>query len=201
MASPSPLVITQILTPKKRPDLLHRPRLVDFVHEHIDRKLLLISASAGYGKTSLLMDYAYDTDLPVCWLSVVESCRDPRVFLDYLIAAINLHFPQFGQRSREVLHSSDTISDPESIAGTLVNEIYDTIPDYFVVAVDDYHLVDSSRSVNLALDALIQHLPENCHFVVSSRTVPTLTPRGLAVLTARQQIAGLGVNDLRFTPQ
>lgn len=64
MVIPSPVIITQILTPKKRPDLLHRPRLVDFIHEHIDRKLLLISASAGYGKTSLLVDYVYDTDLP-----------------------------------------------------------------------------------------------------------------------------------------
>jgi LuxR family maltose regulon positive regulatory protein len=201
MATPSPLIITQILAPKKRPDLLHRPRLVDFVHEHIDRKLLLISASAGYGKTSLLVDYAYDTDLPLCWLSVIESARDPRVFLDYLIAAISQHFPEFGQRSRRLLRGSETLTDPALLVGTLVNEIYETIPDYFVVAVDDYHLVDSSRAVNLVLDTLIQHLPENCHFIISSRAVPTLTPRGLALLTSRQEIAGLGVKDLKFTPE
>jgi len=201
MVTPSPLIITHILTPKKRPDLLHRPRLVDFIHEHIDRKLLLISASAGYGKTSLLIDYVYDTDLPVCWLSLVEAARDPRVFLDYLIAAITQHFPNFGQSSRRLLQAGETISDLTLFIGTLVNEIYETIPDYFVVVIDDYHLVDSSRAVNLMLDTLIQHLPENCHFIISSRTVPTLTPRGLALLTARQEIAGLGVNDLKFTPE
>jgi len=198
---PSPVIITQILTPQKRPDLLHRPRLVDFIHEHIERKLLLISASAGYGKTSLLVDYAHDTDLPVCWLSVVESARDPRVFLDYLIATINLHFPRFGQTSRRVLQGTETLADPTLFVGTLVNEIYETIPDYFVVVVDDLHLVDSSRAVNVLLDTLVQHLPENCHFIISSRTLPTLTPRGLALLTARQEIAGLGVKDLRFTPE
>nr|MBC7244864.1 tetratricopeptide repeat protein [Chloroflexota bacterium] len=201
MVSSSPLIVTQILTPKKRPDLLHRPRLVDFIHEHIDRKLLLISASAGYGKTSLLIDYAHDTDLPVCWLSIVESARDPRVFLDYLIAAINHHFPGFGENSRNLLQSSETLSDPTLFVGTLVNEIYEKIPDYFVVIIDDYHLVDESRAVNHIVDALIQHLPENCHFIISSRSIPVLTPRGLALLTARQQIAGLGVKDLRFTPE
>jgi len=201
MVTPSPLIVTQILTPKKRADLLHRPRLVDFIHEHIDRKLLLVSASAGYGKTSLLIDYAYDTDLPVCWLSMVESASDPRVFLDYLIASINHHFPKFGQTSRKLLHSSEVLSDLTLFVGTLVNEIYEIIPDYFVVVIDDYHLVDNSHAVNLVLDALIQHLPENCHIIISSRSIPTLTPRGLALLTARQQIAGLGIKDLRFTPE
>ncbi len=198
MVIPSPVIMTQILTPKERPDLLHRPRLVDFIHEHIDRKLLLISSAAGYGKTSLLVDYVHDTDLPVCWLSIVESARDPRVFLDYLIAAINLHFPQFGQTSRRVLQGSKTLSDPTLFVGTLVNEIYETIPDCFVVVLDDYHLVDGSRAVNVMLDTLIQHLPENFHFIISSRTVPTLTPRGLALLTAHQEIAGLGVKDLVY---
>jgi LuxR family maltose regulon positive regulatory protein len=201
MVNSSPLIITQILTPKKRPDLLHRPRLVDFIHEHIDRKLLLISASAGYGKTSLLIDYAHDTDLPVCWLSMVESARDPRVFLDYLIASIRHHFPAFGENSRNLLQSSEALSDPTLFVGTLVNEIYEKIPDYFVVVIDDYHLVDESRAVNQIMDTLIQHLPENCHFIISSRTIPVLTPRGLALLTARQQIAGLGAKDLRFTPE
>jgi len=199
MTAAFPLIITQILTPKKRPDLLHRPRLVDFVHEHIDRKLLLISASAGYGKTSLLVDYAYDTDLPVCWLSLVESARDPRVFLEYLIAAINHHFPQFGDRSKALLRDSEVLTDPTPFVGTLVNEIHETIPDYFVVAIDDYHLVDGSHAVNLIVDTLVQHLPENCHVVISSRSIPRLTPRGLALLTARQEVAGLGVEDLRFS--
>jgi ATP/maltotriose-dependent transcriptional regulator MalT/two-component SAPR family response regulator len=199
MTTAFPLIKTQILTPRKRPDLLHRRRLVEFIHEHIDRKLLLISASAGYGKTSLLIDYAYDTELPVCWLSLVDSARDPRVFLEYLIAAINHHFPQFGERSRALLRGSEVVTDPPLFVGTLVNEIYETIPDYFVLAIDDYHLVDGSHAVNLIVDTLVQHLPENCHFLISSRSIPTLTPRGLAILTARQEVAGLGVKDLKFT--
>ena len=201
MAIPSPLIITQILTPKKRADLLRRQRLVDFIHENIDRKLLIVSASAGYGKTSLLTDYAHDTDLPVCWLSLVESASDPRVFLDYLISSINNHFPRFGLTSRKLLQSGEALSDLTPLVGTLVNEIYETIPEYFVVVIDDYHLVDNSHAVNRAVDALVQHVPENCHLIIASRSIPTLTARGLALLTARQQIAGLGVNDLRFTAE
>jgi len=201
MPDQAPLLVTQILTPKKRPDLLRRPRLVDFIHDHIDRKLILISASAGYGKTSLLIDYVHDTDVPVCWLSVTQSARDPRVFLEFLIAAINHHFPQFGHDSLRLLQSHDTSADLSLFVGSLVNEIYETIPDYFVVVIDDYHLVDSSRSVNQLVDTLVQHLPENCHFIISSRGIPELTPRGLALLTARQQIAGLGVKELRFTAE
>ena len=80
------IIRTKVLVPGKRRDLLHRSRLVDFLHEHIDRKLILLSAAAGYGKTSLLIDYVHDTDLPVCWYSPDDWDRDPRVFVEYLVA-------------------------------------------------------------------------------------------------------------------
>ena len=159
MPDQAPLFVTQILTPKKRPDLLRRPRLVDFIHDHIDRKLILISASAGYGKTSLLIDYVHDTDLPVCWLSVTQSARDPRVFLEYLIAAISHHFPQFGHDSLRLLQSPDSTADLSLFVGSLVNEIYETIPDYFVVAIDDYHLVDRTAAVDQVIVCLLYTSP------------------------------------------
>ena len=174
---------------------------MDFMHEHIDRKLVLVCAPAGYGKTSLLVEFAHDTDLPLCWYSLDRSDRDLRVFIEYLLAAIQHRFPGFGRRALELVQTSDSLSDSEALVGLLVNEVYSEIPDYFVIVLDDYHLVDASEPVNYFLDSLLQRLPENCHLVIASRTIPTLTPRGLAVLTARQEVAGLGARELRFTPQ
>ena len=191
--------MTKILLPTRRSDVLRRPRLIEFLHQHIDRRLILISASAGYGKTTLLVDFAHDTDLPVCWYSLDEYDNDPSTFLRYLIAAIRQRFPGFGvQTERLIQNVADASKETKAIVGTLVNEMYSTIPEYFVVVLDDYHAVDGSRSVNELLDSLLFYLPEHCHFIISSRTIPKLT---LSRLVARRQAEGLGVNDLRFTPE
>ena len=196
-----PLIVTKYLIPGRRTDLLRRPRLIDFVHEHVDRKLILVCAPPGYGKTSLLVQFAHDIDLPVCWYSLDKSDRDLRVFIEYLLAAIRHRFPGFGRWARELLDSTENLNDTEALVGVLVNEIYEEISDYFVIVLDDYHQVDASEPINYFLDSLLQRLPENCHLVIASRTIPTLTPRGLAVLTALQEVAGLGARELRFTPQ
>lgn len=197
MESPSPLIITKILLPRRRPDLLRRPRLVDFIHEHIERKLSILSAPAGYGKTSLLIDYAHDTDLPVCWHSLDRSDQDPRIFLEYMVASIRQRFPHFGRRINVLLREGQSFSQKmESIVGALVNEMYEVIPQYFVVILDDYHFVDESEPVNAFMDTLLYYLPENCHILLASRTLPRLT---LTRLAAQQQVAGLGETDLRFT--
>jgi ATP/maltotriose-dependent transcriptional regulator MalT/DNA-binding SARP family transcriptional activator len=193
----SPTIITKVLLPSKRPALIHRPRLVDFVHENINRKLIIVSAGAGYGKTSLLIDYAHDTDLPVCWLALDEGDRDLRVFLDYVLSAIRHKFPQFGQRTQETLQSASFPIDIKAIVGALATDIYEEIPGYFVLILDDYHLVDESLEVNLFLDALLRHQPENCHIILASRTLPAKLT--ITRLVARQEVAGLGVAEMRFT--
>jgi len=196
-----PLIVTKYLIPGRRSDLLRRPRLIEFLHEHVDRKLVLVCAPAGYGKTSLLAEYAHDTDLPLCWYSLDPSDRDLRVFVDYLLASIRHRFPDFGRRTQDLLDGMDNLQDTEALLGVLVNEIYEQIPDYFVIVLDDYHLANPGEAVNRFLDGLLQRLPENCHLIIASRTIPTLTPRGLAMLTARQEVAGLGARELRFAPQ
>ncbi len=194
----SPRAITKILLPTKRVNLLRRPRLIDFLHEHIQRKLLLVSASAGYGKTSLLIDFAHDTPLPVCWYSLDASDSDPKIFLEYLITSLCRQFPDFGARTLGLLSDTAMIQQMEVIVGTLVTEIHETIPGYFVLILDDYHTVEESDAINRLLDTLLRLLPENAHLILASRTLPSRLT--LTRLTARQEIAGLGTNDLRFTP-
>jgi LuxR family maltose regulon positive regulatory protein len=199
MENPNSTIITKVLVPKKRPNLLRRPRLVDFLHEHIERKLILVSASAGYGKTSLLTDFAHDSELPVCWYAMAPSDADPRVFLEYLVASIRQRFPGFGEQTlRQMAGYGQPSPDINALIGTLVNEIHQTIPQYFVLILDDYHAVEQSEAVNQALDTLLHYLPENCHIILASRTLPRLT---LTALVAKQQAAGMGVADLRFTAE
>ncbi len=191
------LLVTKIIVPSRRSDVLRRPRLLDFVHEYVGRKLLLLSASAGYGKTSLLVDFANDTELPVCWYSLEESDGDPQVFLEYFVAAIQRKFPHFGGHTLALMHSNDSNRSLDAAIGALVNEIHEQIDSFFVIVLDDYHLVESSEAVNQLLDRLLFFLPENAHVILASRTVPQhLT---LTRLTARLQVAGLGAGDLRFT--
>ncbi len=189
--------ITKILLPGKRGGLLHRPRLVDFLHEHIDRKLLLVSAPAGYGKTWLLIDFAHETTLPVCWYSLDSTDTDPKIFLEYIVASLRRQFPDFGSRTLQVLAEPSSIRDIAVVVNTLVTEIYENIPGYFVLILDDYHTVEESEKINQILDSFLRLLPENAHLILASRTLPSRLT--LTRLTARQEIAGLGQNDLRFS--
>ncbi len=191
------IVKTKILVPRRRRNLLHRARLVDFIHEHIDRKLILISASAGYGKTSLLMDFAHDTELPVCWYSLDEWDRDPRVFLEYLVASIRERFPHFGDRTLGGLRGGVHGEGLRSIVGTLVNEIHEVVPEYFALVIDDYHLVSDSKDVTSLFSFFLRRLPENCHILLSSRTTTLGLPS--IELVARGELEGLGNDDLKFT--
>ena len=197
--APSP-ILTKIRVPRRRPDLLSRRRLVDLIHAYLDRKLVLISAAAGYGKTTLLIDFAHDTELPVCWYSLDPFDADLHIFLEHLIAAIAQRFPAFGERSRTFLRQ---VADPGRnlypLVATLVQEIYDTIPEYFCLILDDHHAVENQEGINEFLDLFVTYVDENCHLIVASRTLPALP--NLSLLVARRQAAGLSIDELRFTTQ
>ena len=199
MLTGSPPFVTKVLLPQRRADTLRRPRLTDFLHQHIDRRLILVCAPAGYGKTTLLVDFAHDVDIPVCWYTLGPGDADVRVFLEYLIAAIRQRFPDFGAQTEAVLRgAADVTKELSAVVGALVSEMHAAIPEYFILALDDFHTVDGSEQVNGVLDLLLYHLPENCHIVLASRSIPRVT---LSRLAAHRQVAGLGNSDLRFTAE
>jgi len=189
---------TKLTVPQPSGTHLRRSRLVDKIHGLIDRKLILIRAHAGYGKTSLLIELAQETDLEVCWYTVEREDSDLAVFLTYLIASIARRFPLFGQRSLRLLQTagSQIRNQLRVFAATLTDEMLQTIPEYFFLILDDYHALTEDSDVHEFIRLLLDFMPEQCHLVISSRTVP---PLPLIRLVARQQMAAIGVDDLRFT--
>ncbi|MHB8990701.1 MAG: tetratricopeptide repeat protein, partial [Chloroflexota bacterium] len=178
---------------------MRRVRLVDFLHQQVDKRLIIISAAAGYGKTTLLVDFAHDVDLPICWYSLDASDADPKSFFEYLLLSLQQRFPGFGRQTEALLHSVEDVGrEINSIVASLTNEIQSDIPDYFLLILDDFHWVDNSEVVNSALDLLIYYLPDNCHLLLSTRTLPQLT---FSRLAAQRQVAGLGTTDLRFNSE
>lgn len=110
MVAEIPVSLTKIVIPTLRPGILHRSRLLALFDNLLDRKLIIISAPAGYGKTSLLVDFARQSAIPTCWLSLDTLDQDPQRFCTYLIASLEQRFPKFGKQSKTVLRSCSVSS-------------------------------------------------------------------------------------------
>jgi LuxR family maltose regulon positive regulatory protein len=163
------------------------------------RRLTLISASAGFGKTTLVSEWVAGCGQPVAWLSLDEGDNDPTRFLTYLVAALQTAALQtnasdIGAGVLGVLQSPQP-PPIESILTTLINEIT-AIADHFVLVLDDYHVIDA-RPIDDALTFLLEHLPPQMHLVIATREDPNLP---LARLRVRGQLTELRAADLRFTP-
>jgi len=193
---PTPILATKLYIPPPRAKIVLRPRLIERMNEglHSGRKLTLISASAGFGKTTLVSEWIASCGRPVAWLSLDEGDNDPTRFLTYLIAALQTLAANIGEGVLGALQSPQPPST-ESILTTLINEIT-TIPEDFVFVLDDYHIIDS-KPVDNALAFLLEHLPPQMHLVIATREDPNLP---LARLRARGQLTELRAADLRFTP-
>jgi ATP/maltotriose-dependent transcriptional regulator MalT len=197
---PIPISKTKIIVPHRRHELLSRTRLLESLKALLDNKLLLLSAPAGYGKTSLLIDLAYHVDMPVCWLSLDLLDRDPQRFLAYLIASLAERFPSVGEVSRVQLHQLRSIDeDAENILVTLTNELYEHAENDFLLIIDDFHLLDEAPVISTLLNRFLQLVDENCHLLLSSRTLPELDD--VTLMVAREQVAGLSHVDLAFVPR
>ena len=199
MIAEIPVSRTKIIIPTLRPDILHRSRLLALFDDLLDRKLIIISAPAGYGKTSLLADFARQSEIPICWLSLDSLDQDPQRFAAYLIAAIEQRFPKFGNSSKAALRSLVSFEqDTEHFLSILINEIDSQIVQHFTLVVDDYQFVDTVPDIRNLFSRFIFLAGENCHIVLSSRRLPTLPD--IALMVARQQVAGFTLEELAFRP-
>ena len=214
----TPILATKLYIPPPRPKVVLRPRLIERMNEGLHRKLTLISAPAGFGKTTLVsewvanlrftsddlrLDAAKESQIvnrkseiknQIAWLSLDEGDNDPTCFLAYLVAALQTIAATIGEGVLAVLQSPQP-PPTESILTALLNEIT-TIPDNFILVLDDYHVIEA-KPVDTALTFLLEHLPPQMHLVIATREDP---PLPLARLRARGQLTELRAADLRFTP-
>ena len=190
-----PVLATKLYMAPPPSRVITRPRLNNQLSDGLalGRKLTLISAPAGFGKSTLVSEWLAHCDRPAAWLSLDENDNDPARFLVYLIRALQIILPNLGT---EILSILQVPQRPpiEAILTALLNEIA-AAPNGFILVLDDYHLVDT-QSVDEALTFVIDHLPAQMHLVITTREDPSLPiPR----LRARNQLTELRAADLRFT--
>jgi LuxR family maltose regulon positive regulatory protein len=194
------ILATKLYIPPPRPKVVPRPRLIERLNEGLHRKLTLISAPVGYGKTTMLSEWIPQSERCVTWVSLDDGDNDPVRFWAYFIAALQMLDAEIG-RNALALMRTPRLPSFEAILTTLLNEIA-AFPEDFALVLDDYHVmdakpVDASTSVDDALTFLLEHLPPHMHLVVTTREDPNLP---LARLRARDQLTEIRAADLRFTP-
>lgn len=189
----TPVLATKLFIPQPRPRIVTRQRLMDRITEGFHRKLTLVSAPAGFGKTTLVSEWASGCGHPAAWYSLDDGDTDPARFLRYFISAIQMVSPGTGQGILGLL-DSPTPPAVDTLLLALINEI-SRLDRKIVLVLDDYHLVNSGP-VNEILNFFMEHQPPAIHLVITTREDPGLP---LARLRAGDQLTELRADDLGFT--
>ncbi len=189
-----PILSTKIHIPPIRENILSRSGVLACLDTKTGDKLTLISAPAGYGKTTLLSQWAQHAKDTVVWVSLDESDNDLSRFLTYLIAALKGNNPSLGETSQDVLLSSPQIQ-AKSVLIPLLNDIQNTLSANIFLILDDYHVIEE-QTVHDAVDFLLEYAPTQLNLVIASRSTPLLA---LSRLRARRQMSELRAEDLRFS--
>src|SRR5829696_9835671 len=187
---------TKIQIPPQTHRLVRRARLVDALEQGIpDHKLVLISAPAGYGKTTLLAQWAHTSSLRVAWLSLGEEDNDSERFFRYLLAAWETVHPGIRESPLGLLLGA-LEPDRDAVLSAFIN-VANELPDHTVFVLDDAHLIEDA-AIHEALTFLLDHLPPTLHFVLAGRVEP---PLPLARYRTRHQLLELRTEDLQFLPE
>ncbi|GEM_PF-30366 len=200
--SREPLIKLKLFVPQLRNDLISRPHLINRLDQGSNCALTLISAPAGYGKTTLLAEWINKRlkekrSIPcnVCWLSLDINDNDPTRFLTYLSAAFESVHPELGEETRNLLESSQPLQ-PTRPLSILINELQE-LHQSVILVLDDYQFINNPI-IHEGIIFFLEHIPNNVHLVIATRSDP---PLPLALLRGRNQLNELRAKDLRFTDE
>lgn len=194
MTMQMPLIFTtKLYVPQPPPEVVVRPRLIQQLDKGLHRKLTLVSAPAGFGKTTLISAWIANLNHSAAWLSLDEGDNDPVRFITYLIAALQTIEENFADGILGALQSPQP-PPIESLLPDFVNQLHQ-IPQEYILVLDDYHVIDVAP-VDTILSALVDHMPPQMHLVITTREDP---PLPLARLRARGKLTEIRAADLRFS--
>lgn len=191
------LLPTKLYIPRMRAGGVSRPRLTQKLLDAVERPgcFVLLSGPAGFGKTTLLAEFAAELEQPPAWLSLEEADSDPVRFWTYLISACQSILPEIGRDAQALLQSPQPLPD-ETLTTLLIHDLV-RLQDDIVLVLDDYHNIQNSR-IHAGLSFLLEHLPERFHLIISTRSDP---PWPLALYRARDRLVEIRAADLRFTSE
>jgi LuxR family maltose regulon positive regulatory protein len=193
------VIRSKVQPPPVRDSTLERPRLLDWLSAHANDRVKVLAAEAGYGKTTLLADYARRTDVRCLWFRMETSDRDWVTFINYLIAAVREIEPDFGNATAGMLAQIAALNPTvEIVVGSLITELEAVGGTPTMLILDDFHLVEDGEDVYTILARLFEWAPKSLTFLISSRRTPELR---LARLAAGGDLAQLTTDDLRFSSE
>jgi LuxR family maltose regulon positive regulatory protein len=189
------VIQTKLNRPAIGANSVERPRLISRLDDALKGRVTLISAPAGYGKTTLVLQWLAQPRMPVAWFAVDETDSEPDRFLSYVVAAVRTVVPEFGSDIERLL-SAPQLPPPEILADAVVNELA-ALEQPLLIVLDDYHR-HTSKTVHEIMTRVLQYLPQQLHVLLLTRRDP---PLPLGLWSSRQWLAELRAADLRFTRQ
>ena len=190
------LLTTKLNVPLPQPDLVERPRLLSRMQAGCQRRLLLITVPAGYGKTTLLSTWLATCEWPVAWVALEESDNDPLRFWKYILAAFDTSSMAINSVKQLLPLLSDQQLPPMEFFLTALINALAAVQEHILLVFDDYHVI-TAEAIHTAMQFLIEHLPSHIHIIIASRSEP---PFSLARLRGRGEVTDLSLRDLCFTP-
>jgi LuxR family transcriptional regulator, maltose regulon positive regulatory protein len=193
----SPRQKARFYPPKPLEGELERSRLLEAVQTNIFRKITLLCAAPGYGKTTLAGQFARSADFPVAWLQLEEGDRDAAVFCEDVLTAFQFAVKDWEPASPVLVGMPAVEEKPDALGSALAGTLDRKLSDFTALVIDDFHLVGDSPPILDLMNAFLREIPPALHLLLISRYVPTLR---ITPLVALQQAAGFSEEHLRFTP-
>lgn len=187
------MLLTKLHIPSTGPEIVNRSKLINKLNQSLDKKLTLISAPAGFGKTTILVDWINNHKIPAVWFSIDKTDNDPVTFSNYIIAAFQKIENKLGINAQDLLKSSQ-LSSIESAINLLINELL-VIEKKIILVLDDFHLINNIEIFRL-LTYFLEHIPNNIHLIISTRSDPSLP---VAKLRSQHQLVEIRSSDLSFS--